>query len=57
MTREEFLSQLDLNKDGKVNVDDALKLVKQNAKSALYMGLFVGFLAGGSFIAVVNVIF
>lgn len=46
MTREELMKLVDVNKDGKVDVKDVLKLVKNNAKDALYLGVAVGIFAG-----------
>lgn len=46
MTREEFLDLFDVTHDGKVDVNDALEALNNNAKDALYVGGTVGFFAG-----------
>lgn len=57
MTREEFLKMLDVTKDGKVDVNDALEALNNNAKDALYVGGTVGVFAGALLAFVLCMVF
>lgn len=46
MTREELMKLVDVNKDGKVDVNDALKVLNNDAKNSLYVGFTMGLFAG-----------
>lgn len=57
MTREDLKKLVDINKDGTVDVKDVLKLVKNNAKDALYLGVAAGVFAGALMAFVLCMVF
>lgn len=46
MDREELKGKLDIDKNGKVNLDDVIAFINGNVRKALAIGLGVGLLAG-----------
>lgn len=57
MTKAELKALLDKNKDGKVNFDDVLLDIDNDAKASFWLGLATGALGGGVIVSVVSIIF
>lgn len=57
MTKQEVLNTLDVDKNGRIDVDDALELVKHDAEKALMYGGAIGFVAGFAAMAILCMVF
>lgn len=57
MTKQEVLNTLDVDKNGRIEVDDALELVKHDAEKALKFGAVAGFAVGFAAMAILCMVF
>ena len=57
MTKQEVMLTLDVDKNGRIDIDDALELVKHDASKALTYGAAVGAVAGFVIMAILCLIF
>lgn len=57
MSKKEVMETLDVDKNGRIEVDDALELVKHDAEKALMYGAAVGFAAGFGAMAILCMVF